>query len=64
MNRVIEVVILPGGETRVQAKGFRGATCQEATRFLEQTLGAKIRDQLTPEFHLSRQDSHRVQQQG
>ena len=37
--KVIEIIISPQGEARVQTKGFAGAACQEASRFLEQALG-------------------------
>ena len=47
----IEVTISPNGQTRVETKGFRGSTCREASRFLEQALGAKKTEQLTGEFY-------------
>lgn len=58
--KVIEIIISPQGEARVQTKGFAGAACQEASRFLEQALGQRIKEQLTAEFH---QSATTVQQQ-
>ena len=58
--KVIEIIISPQGETRVQTKGFAGAACQEASRFLEQALGQRTKEQLTAEFH---QTATTVQQQ-
>jgi hypothetical protein len=58
--KIIEITISPKGETRVQTKGFAGADCQQASRFLEQALGQRTKEQLTAEFH---QSTNPVQQQ-
>jgi hypothetical protein len=58
--KVIEITVNPQGEARVQTKGFTGASCQEASRFLEQALGQRTKEQLTAEFH---QSTATVQQQ-
>ncbi len=58
--KVIEITISPKGEARVQTKGFAGADCQQASRFLEQALGQRTQEQLTAEFH---QSTNSVQQQ-
>lgn len=49
--RTIEIVVNPEGKTTVQTKGFRGTSCRDASRFLEQALGNRVGEQLTPEFH-------------
>ena len=41
MNRVIEIIVSPQGETRVETKGFAGNECQQASRFLEEALGKR-----------------------
>lgn len=51
MIRVIEILISPTGQTTVQTKGFSGAACQDASRFLEQALGQRAQETLTAEFH-------------
>lgn len=51
MTRTIEILITPTGQTTVQTKGFSGAACQEASRFLEQALGQRTQETLTAEFH-------------
>lgn len=51
MTKVIEVIVSPTGETRVETKGFAGASCQDASRFVEQALGQRTGEQLTAEFH-------------
>ena len=50
-SRIIEVIVSPAGETKVQTKGFVGASCQLASKFLEAALGQVAKEQLTAEFH-------------
>ena len=50
MNKTIEVVISPTGETRIETKGFAGATCQDSSRFLESALGVKTSERLTADY--------------
>ena len=64
MTRVIEVIVLPSGETRVEAKGFLGSNCRDATRLLEAALGQVAEERLTQDFFaadlsLQVQQSHR-----
>ena len=35
----IEVLVSPAGEITVEADGYTGSTCEQATRFLEEALG-------------------------
>ncbi len=51
MSRIIEVIVSPSGETTVQTKGYAGSDCLQASRFLEQALGAKTSDRPTSEFY-------------
>jgi DUF2997 family protein len=51
--KTIEVVVSPQGEVSVQTKGFAGSSCREASQFIEQTLGQRMDEQLTVEFHQS-----------
>ena len=51
MNKIIEIIVSPTGETRLETKGFSGATCREASGFLEAALGNRAGEQLTTEFH-------------
>lgn len=53
MSRIIEVLISPTGETTVQTKGYEGCDCFQASRFLEQALGATVSNQPTAEFYQS-----------
>jgi hypothetical protein len=49
--RTIEIVINPKGESTVQTKGFAGASCCTASKFIEQALGQRSDERLTAEFH-------------
>ena len=42
--KTIEIIISPQGETRLETKGFAGASCQDASRFIETALGEKSSD--------------------
>jgi len=64
MNKTIEIIVEPNGQTRVETKGFVGPECREASRFVEQALGQRTDELLKTEFHTS-QDvaSHQQQRQ-
>lgn len=47
----IEVIVMPDGECRVETKGFAGALCQAASRFLERVLGTCTARTRTSEFY-------------
>ena len=49
--KTIEIIVSPKGETTVTTKGFTGSSCREASKFVEQALGQRIDERLTPEFH-------------
>jgi hypothetical protein len=51
MTKIIEVIVSPKGETKIETKGFVGGECRQASRFIEQALGAQVREKLTAEFH-------------
>ncbi len=47
--KTIEIIVSPQGETRLETKGFAGASCQDASRFIESALGEKLSDRPTAE---------------
>ena len=51
MSQIIEIIISPEGETRLETKGFTGESCRDASKFLEEALGARTSEQITAEFH-------------
>ena len=64
MTKIIEVIVSPTGETKIETRGFAGGHCREASRFIEQALGAKTGEQLTAEFYQQSEQAQPVQQQG
>jgi hypothetical protein len=50
-QRTIEVTITTGGEIRIEAVAFRGADCEQATRFLEEALGPVVHRTKKPEYY-------------
>jgi hypothetical protein len=63
MSRTIEITVNAKGETTVTTKGFTGATCRDASRFIEQALGQRTSEQLTAEFHQAVVQPQHAQQQ-
>jgi hypothetical protein len=55
MNRTIEILIATDGTLTMDAVGFKGADCDQATRFLEQALGVTREKRRKPEYHQTRQ---------
>ena len=51
MTRIIEVIVTPAGDVKVETKGFPGAECRDASAFLEKALGTRQSEKLTAEFH-------------
>ena len=62
MARLIEVTVSPQGETTIQTKGYAGADCLQASRFLEQALGVAASDSKTSEFYQTKQIEQQAQQ--
>ena len=50
-QRSIEVLVSPIGEVIISAVGFKGAACEQATRALEEALGAVTERTKKPECH-------------
>jgi len=64
LNKIIEIIVTPSGETKLETKGFVGASCQDAARFLEQALGQTTSQELTPEFHQSDRIAQHTRENG
>jgi len=58
MSKTIEVIISPDAVTKVEAKGFTGRSCLEATKFVEECLGGTLSRHLKPEVHQSVGNHH------
>jgi hypothetical protein len=51
MNRTIEIIIGSTGEIQIDAVRFKGPDCEQATRFLEEALGAVGKKIKKTEYH-------------
>ena len=63
-SQIIEIIVSPQGETRIETKGFAGSFCREASQFLEQALGSKMGEKLTGEFYQQQSAQQTLQQGG
>jgi hypothetical protein len=57
----IEIIVTPAGKTTVQTLGFTGPSCRDASRFLEEALGARLAEHRTAEFHQTESEQHTQQ---
>ncbi len=60
--KTIEITVSPGGQTKVETRGFTGGECREASRFVEQALGRRTAETLTAEFHQGQQAGQELRQ--
>lgn len=51
MNKTIEIIVAPNGQTRVETKGFVGSDCRQASQFIERALGQQTDELLKSEFY-------------
>ena len=56
----IEIVVSPIGDISIDAVGFKGSDCEQATKFLEEALGVVAQKQKKPEYH--QQNINKAQQ--
>jgi hypothetical protein len=49
--KTIIVEVAPTGEITIDAAGFSGGSCDEATKFLEEALGTVAVKAKKPEYH-------------
>ncbi len=62
MSKTIEITVLPDGQTKVETKGFVGAECRQASRFVERALGQQTDEVLKAEFHQSTTSQNQIRQ--
>lgn len=54
MKEII-AIFEPGKPVTIETKGFAGASCKEASKFLEEALGNVVSDTPTREMHQKEQ---------
>ena len=60
--KIIEIIIAQNGQSRVETKGFTGAECRDASRFIEQAIGQQTNEVLKSEFHQAATAQQQIQQ--
>ncbi len=60
--RTIEITVDPKGATTVQTRGFTGGSCKDASRFVEDALGRRAAETLTPEFYNGQETRNELRQ--
>ena len=53
-RRTIEVIVHPDGSLAIDAVGFTGTDCTQATDFLEEALGEPVNSRKKPEYNQRR----------
>ena len=51
MMKTIEILISPDGQINIEAVGFQGADCEQATAFLEKSLGKLNKRTRKPDYY-------------
>ena len=62
MTKIIEVIVSPTGETKIETKGFVGGECRQASRFMEEALGIRASEKLTAEFYQQHSASQSIKE--
>lgn len=60
--KTIEITVAPDGQSQVETKGFSGAQCQQASRFIEQALGTPVNERLKPEFYVQAENTQQLRE--
>jgi hypothetical protein len=63
LSKLIEIVVSPSGQSKLETRGFAGGECREASRLLIEALGLKEQEQVTAEFHAAATNSQSQNQQ-
>lgn len=60
--KTIIVTVAKDGSTKVETRGFAGSSCQAASKFIEQALGARQGEQLTAEYFSQQTTPQQIQE--
>lgn len=63
MSKTVEIIVSSKGETSVETKGFVGGECREASNFVEEALGKREQERMTPEFYQAQSVAQSVRQE-
>lgn len=62
MSKIIEIIVSPKGESKIETKGFAGSGCQSASAAFEAALGAKTNEELTSEYYTETEQAQNYNQ--
>lgn len=60
-KKTIEVSVSPTGAISIEAEGYTGSSCEDATRFLEEALGLPGKRKRKAEFYRRRTNTKNEQ---
>jgi hypothetical protein len=63
MKEII-VEISPDGAVHVEAFGYQGNSCEEATKFIEESLGQTVEQKRKPEYYRQQRNTRNQQRLG
>ena len=50
-KKTVEIILGPTGTVKVEANGFKGGSCEEATKFLNELFGEATSKELKDEYY-------------
>jgi hypothetical protein len=62
LSKIIEIIIAPNGQSRVETKGFIGSECRQASQFIERALGQQSDELLKAEFYQTATSQQQVKE--
>lgn len=62
MAKEIQITIDTDGSVSVEALGYEGTDCEQATEFVEKALGTVQERRRKPEYYARRKDARRLSQ--
>ena len=50
-GKSVDVIISPQGDVKVEAQGYSGSSCTEATKFITEALGKQVSEEKTADYY-------------
>ena len=60
--KIIEITVDTKGQIKAETRGFTGAECRQASKFIEQALGQRDDEKLTAEFFQNQTTDQQLKQ--
>jgi hypothetical protein len=62
LSKIIEIIIAPNGQSRIETKGFAGSECRQASQFIGRALGQQSDELLKAEFYQTATSQQQVKE--